>query len=85
MHSLSNSLNFNEALINQQLFLPEELESIKLTNLRKKRQDLEEKLKLISNRISFRHKKEETELKRYIRSEERSRLLSETKNYKKFH
>jgi hypothetical protein len=65
--------------------LPEELESIKLTNLRKKRQDLEEKLKLISNRISFRHKKEESELKRYIRSEERSRLLSETKNYKKFH
>jgi hypothetical protein len=60
------------------------LESIKLTNLRRRRQELEEKLKLISNRISFRQKKEETEIKRYIRSEERTRMLSETKNYKHF-
>jgi len=58
MQSLGNSLNVNEAMTNQQLFLPEELESIKLINLRKKRQELEQKLKLIANRISFRHKKE---------------------------
>lgn len=58
MNSLGNSLHINDSVLNNQLFLPEELESIKLTSLRKRRQDLEDKLKLISNRISFRHKKE---------------------------
>jgi len=59
------------------------LESIRLSQLRQKRHELEDKLKLVSNRISFRKKKEEDEIKRYIRSEERSRFMSETKNYKK--
>jgi hypothetical protein len=81
---LSNSLNVSEASLNRQLFLPEELESIRLSELRQKRRELEDKLKLVSNRIIYRKKKEETEIKRYIRSEERNRLLSETKNYKKF-
>ena len=58
MNSLGNSLHINDSVLNNQLFLPEDLESIKLTSLRKRRQDLEDKLKLISNRISFRHKKE---------------------------
>ena len=58
MNSLGNSLHINDSVLNNQLFLPEELESIELTSLRKRRQDLEDKLKLISNRISFRHKKE---------------------------
>ena len=62
--------------------MPEELESIKLGQLRHKRRDLEEKLRLVSNRIQFRRNKEVTSLKRYIRSEERSRVVSETKNYK---
>jgi len=38
MQSLGNSLHLNDALLTQQLFLPAELESIKLANLRKRRQ-----------------------------------------------
>jgi hypothetical protein len=37
--------------------LPEELEAIKLNDLRNKRKELEEKLKMVSNRINFRRKK----------------------------
>jgi len=58
MNNLSNSLNLSETAIGRQLFLPEELESIKLTQLRQKRKDLEDKLRLVSNRIKFRHNKE---------------------------
>ena len=59
MNNLSNSLHLSESAINRQLFLPEELESIKLGQLRQKRRDLEEKLRLVSNRIKFRRNKEE--------------------------
>lgn len=59
MNNLSNSLHLSEPAINRQLFMPEELESIKLTQLRQKRRDLEEKLRLVSNRIKFRRNKEE--------------------------
>ena len=38
---------------------------------------------MVSNRIKFRRDKEEHDLKRYIRSEERSRVMSETKQYKR--
>ncbi len=58
MNHLSNSLHLSESAINRQLFLPEELESIRLGQLRQKRRDLEEKLKLVSNRIKFRRNKE---------------------------
>ena len=58
MKNLSNSLHLSEPAIGRQLFLPEELESIKLTQLRQKRKDLEDKLRLVSNRIKFRHNKE---------------------------
>ena len=51
-------MNLSETAIGRQLFLPEELESIKLTQLRQKRKDLEDKLRLVSNRIKFRHNKE---------------------------
>lgn len=81
---INNGSGVSESVVNRQLFLPEELESIKLSNLRQKRRELEDKLKKVSNRINFRKKKEEDELKRYIRSEERTRMLSENKQYKKF-
>jgi len=38
MQSLGNNLHLNDSLLTQQLFLPSELESIKLVNLRKRRQ-----------------------------------------------
>lgn len=58
VHYLSSSFNVKDAQ-QDQLFLPEELESIRLSKLREKRHQLEDKLKLVSNRISFRKKKEE--------------------------
>lgn len=81
---MHNSAHVSENSLHKQLFLPEELETIRLTQLRSKRRELEDKLKLVSNRINFRKKKEEEELKRYIRSEEKSRVMSESKNYRRF-
>ena len=73
---LNNSFNLSDNAMNRQLFLPAELESIKLGQLRQRRRELEDKLKLVSNRIGYRRKKEEDELRRYIRSEERGRIMS---------
>jgi hypothetical protein len=81
---MSSTFHVSSDSLTRQLFLPEELESIRLSQLRQRRRDLEDKLKLVSNRITFRKKKEEEDLRRYIRSEERTRMLSETKNYKRF-
>lgn len=39
---------------------------------------------MVSNRINFKRKKEEEELRKFIRSEEKSLALVETHNYKKF-
>jgi|688.fasta_scaffold769725_1 hypothetical protein len=54
---LNNSFNVTDSSANKQLFLPSELESIKLTQLRQRRRELEDKLKLVSNRIGYRKKK----------------------------
>jgi len=39
---------------------------------------------MVSNRISYRKKKEEDEIKRYVQSAERTKLMNETNNFKKF-
>ena len=54
---LNNSFNVTDSPINKQLFLPSELESIRLSQLRQRRRELEDKLKLVSNRIGYRKKK----------------------------
>ena len=41
-------------------------------------------MQLVSNKINFRRKKEENELRKFIQSEEKSLNLMETHNYKKF-
>lgn len=54
---LNNSFNVTDSSANKQLFLPSELESIRLSQLRQRRRELEDKLKLVSNRIGYRKKK----------------------------
>jgi len=58
-HFLINSVNASDSSLNRELFQPQELESIRLSQLRQKRRELEDKLKMVSNRITFRKKKEE--------------------------